>query len=499
MKNYSFSTILLLIINGLGVPEDKDDVFYRADTPNLDKYASNFPAISLSSKDSLINQDESDQLISEKNHIVLGSGRLYRSIEDKITQQIDSDQLKENEKLSQINQQLESDQTLHLIGSLDPESKFAKFEHLLGLIEYCREVEISANIHLLFKTDSVTKKLNEKLAKLEDKLSDLDNINIASIADSSYGLADHGWDKVATYYKGLLGKESLNQFEDLTALSSGSSDLEQVGLLINSEVEQSSIQDGDPVLFFNYDHSHILKLAQVFALPVCKKFDREYLSESSVYSLVEYARNLPIETIFSRDILHDTVAEVLAKHDISQAYLAPVVKYSHLNYYFNGAKKAEFEQEERICLGSEQVVSYSDNYKRGLERIDKNITNQLQQEKHDFIAAELPNFEQLQDEDKQKQALEYIDSKIGQIVDNTLVTNGACLICSDYSRNNPDVPLFLVANQYKGLSFPKGDLPQGELSLASSTGSLVDIAPTILDLMNLEQPEQMTGGSLLKS
>jgi 2,3-bisphosphoglycerate-independent phosphoglycerate mutase len=500
MTSQTYSTILLLIINGLGISEYGK--INRADTPNLSKYSENFPTASLYAGGPAVGLKEGVKLDSELGHIVLGSGRKYDSIASKISRYFNRQDFAKQSKLAEIEQKVSSkeDSKLNLIGVLDPAEKLTKLNHLLGLVNYYREKQIPANLHLILETKNSTNlELNQQLMKLEDELESDEFVDIATIADRKYALGNFNWNRIASYYQTLLGeKENFAEFDQASNVLSDKS--EQIDILVNSQLQKKKfIQDGEPILFFNYKKDYILDLVKAFSLPVFKKFERKFLAKSDIYSLVEYDRNLPVESIFSQTILQNTLPEILNKEDVNQAYITPVEKFSHLNYYFNGSRREKHKTEDRITLNNNRKLS-SDDYKMVGEQIYKKITQLLQQDNHTFIVAEFPNFELINDESRKITALEYIDKKVGKIVDNTLVKQGGCLITSDYSQLNSDknqVPLYLVSNEYKGLSFPNGDVPHGELSLATPAGSLTNIAPTILDLLNVESPDEIKSKTLL--
>jgi 2,3-bisphosphoglycerate-independent phosphoglycerate mutase len=250
-------------------------------------------------------------------------------------------------------------------------------------------------------------------------------------------------------------------------------------------------------------------------LPGFEKFKREYFQNLFMVSMTEYEKDLPVSIAFPPVVIKTPLAKVIADAGLKQLHVAETEKYAHVTYFFNGSSEKIFEGEDRVLVPSPHVPSYDQKPAMSAREINNKLLQKIKEGTYDFIVVNYANADMVGHTGNLSatiEAVEILDKLISEVVDTTLSYNGVVLITADHGNaeslynlqtgeivkehsNNP-VPLFIVGQQFAGKSILPG-LSSTDLSQITPVGVLADVAPTILKIIGLKKPVEMTGSSLI--
>ncbi|MFB6181906.1 MAG: hypothetical protein ABEJ24_03340 [Candidatus Magasanikbacteria bacterium] len=475
--------LLMIILSGFGVYRNEN---FRQYTPNLNEFISNYPATVLKTE-----PKENMHTNSKLGHRILGTGRSALPLEQKISTQVESEKFFDKQKVQEIEGKLEQNSKNHLFVSL---TEVFRLNHLFALLDLSDTGDSQTFLHIVVDSDSLDSVQDrQKLRKIKKKITELKNASLVSLINLESVKRKEGYEELKSIYNVLTDSEAEYgvKFDDLIQFTKKRSDFD---IAINSESDDITIEQKNSLIFCDHSGRHLRDLVKSFSLPVCS-FERVY-KDLDVFTLVEYEKNLPVESIYSRNIFHENLTEIIDKNDLSQLYLTDSLKHPYLNYYFKGNVIDSFSHEEVETISLSK--SYFDN---GKDSTSKKITNKLlqklQKKEQEVFIVEFSDFVRFRKNKQKKKALKNIDKSISKLVENVMVQGGISVITSDYKQEinghseYKHVPLTAICNEYLGLSFPSAKVPAGNINLAKPTGDLRDVAPMVLNLLGIDIPEKM--------
>jgi len=469
--------LLLVILSGFGVYTNED--FYNY-TPNLNSFVSSYPATVLKT---------GEQVNSKIGHRIMGTGRTALPLDKKISSQIDLETFFNKEQVKKLKEKLEQTDKFHLFGSLHGPFKI---EHLEACLHLTNKVETKSYLHLIVnKRELDTVSTRQKLRKVKSLCSEY-NDEITSILNQESINSSQAWKDLSYSYEVLMKKESELKFKDPIEFSKQQQDFKIAQKQDTND--NNKIGENDVLLFSDYSGEKLIELVKSFSLPVYK-FDREY-KELDVFTLVEYEKNVPAESIYSRNIFHDNLTEIVERSDLPQFHITETTKHTYLNYYFKGNIFDILSEKQTKIISSPTIDSFDKQPRMSSKEITREFLNSLQKEYQVYIV-EFPNFEQMETIPSKKKALTKVDKHLSKLVENVMIKGGSSIITADYKQRldteepHQYVPFVLVSKRFQGLSFPSAKVPNSDLSLAKPTGDLRDVAPTVLKLLELEIPDKM--------
>ena len=294
-------------------------------------------------------------------------------------------------------------------------------------------------------------------------------------------------------------------------------DEEFVPVVIGAEGQPTAIiQNNDAALFFNFRPDRARQLTQAFVLPSFPKFERQYLKDLFFVTMTEYEKELPIVVAYPPVVVENCLAEVISKAGLSQFHIAETEKYAHITFFLNGTIEDAFQGEERMIIPSPKVSSYDQAPEMSANEITKETIKAISSEKYDAIFLNFANPDMVAHAGNFEatiKGVEAVDKCLGTLADYVLAKGGILLITADHGNaeevknlqtgamdkehsTNP-VPLIIIGAAYKGQAGPSGDAIDGDLSVMPPVGMLADVAPTVLSLMGLEIPPEMSGRPLI--
>lgn len=523
-----YKPVVLIILDGWGVAPDSDgNAITRANLPNFKKLLKNYPAMTLHASGTEVGLMFGEMGNSEVGHLNIGAGRVYYQTLPRINKEIEDGRFQEKTAfLSAIEHVKKNKSKLHLMGLLGNGSVHANSEHLFALLSLCKEhgLEKKVFVHaFLDGRDAVYNSGKFFIEELQKKMSELKVGKIASVSGRFYAMdRDNRWDRCEKAYNAIArGKaertaaDPLKSVEDAYAVQNFDEEFLPTVISDNGR-PVATVNDNDAVIFFNFRPDRARELTKAFVLPGFGKFTRNYINNLYFVTMTEYEKDLPVVAAYAPVVVRNSLAELVSKAGLKQLHTAETEKFAHITFFLNGTIDDPFVGEDRALIPSPHVSNYAEAPEMSAYEITKGIVKAVDDNKYDLIAVNFANADMVGhtgDMVATIKGCETVDKCLGDIIDHVLAKNGALVITADHGNgeevvnlqtgqidkehsNNP-VPFLIAAKDLLGRAGPAGDPPEGDLSLLPPIGMLADVAPTVLKLMGLGQPPEMTGQPLV--
>jgi len=497
---------MLLILDGWGkgkVPSS--DALNEANTPYMDSLMSKYTNAELVTYGSEVGLPEGQMGNSEVGHLNIGAGRVVYQELARINKEIEDGTLEENVMLKQaIDVAVENGVSFHLLGLLSDGGVHAHIDHMIAL---CDILEASAveeiNIHAF--TDGRDTSPNggkEYVRKLMDNIKNK-KANLATLVGRYWAMdRDNRWDRIKKAYDLLVygnGEYTTDILQSIQEQYDQSTTDEFLEPIVVKPT--GAIKEGDVVLFINFRTDRPRQITAALTQEDHPEYDMKML-DVHFYTMTQYDNNFRnLKALFNKDNLVNTIGEVISKAGKTQTRIAETEKYPHVTFFFNGGREEPFEGEERLMIPSPKVATYDLKPEMGALEITKSISEHTKSKKPDFVCLNYANTDMVGHTgvwDAALLAAECVDSCLSELVPLGLENGYDIIIIADHGNSdyminedgsphtahttNP-VPIILVSN---------------DKSRAVKNGKLGDIAPTLLGLMGIEIPREMTGENLVQ-
>jgi 2,3-bisphosphoglycerate-independent phosphoglycerate mutase len=519
--------VVLMILDGWGVaPPSRSNAITLAKTPEMTSLIAAYPAMTLQASGEAVGLSWGEIGNSEVGHLNLGSGKLIYQNLPRINRAISDGAFFKNEKfLAAIANARKNKSKLHLMGLISSGGVHSHIDHLFALLELCaREKFSDVYIHgFLDGRDMPYNSGIDFVTKIQAKIKEVGVGQIATLSGRFYAMdRDNHWERIVLTYNAMVKGEAKDKFDDPTAAVNASYgnkvyDEEFIPLVITRDGSAvATIGDKDSVIFFNFRADRAREISKVFVLPGFDKFEREYFKNLFFVAMTEYEKDLPLEVAFPPETIDEPLAKVIADAGLKQLHIAETEKYAHVTFFFNGGAEKEFSGEERILVPSPRVSSYADKPEMSAKEVAKKITDAIMEDKYDFIVVNFANGDMVGHTGNLKAtiaAVETVDACVKKIVEVVLAKGGVALITADHGNaeelinmqsgeidkehSTYPVPFIIVSKELEGKNAGLQEVPGSDLSLVQPSGLLSDVAPTILKIMNLPQPQDMSGKALI--
>ncbi|PKL72741.1 2,3-bisphosphoglycerate-independent phosphoglycerate mutase [Candidatus Kuenenbacteria bacterium HGW-Kuenenbacteria-1] len=520
--------IVLIILDGWGVaPASRGNGISLAKTPNFNKYITTYFSAVLQASGEAVGLPYGEVGNSEVGHLNLGAGKIVYQNLPRINKSIlDGSFFNNKVFLEACSYTKENNSALHLMGLVSNGGTHSFNEHLFGLLELAKkEKQKRVYIHAFLDGRDVAYNSGiEFIKELEEKINQIGIGKIATISGRFYAMdRDNHWDRIEKTFLAMTEGQSEKSFNDSIEAIQDSYDRNIFDeeflptVLLNENKEPiTKIQDKDAVIFFNFRSDRARELTQAFVLPDFQNFKRpQFLKNLYFATMTEYEKDLLVKIAFSPEEIKMPLAKILSDSGLNQLHIAETEKYAHVTYFFNGGEEKPFKGQSNIVVPSPQISSYAEQPKMSAPIIIEKLLQEISKDEYDFIVVNFANTDMVGHTGNLKaviQATEYIDECLKKIVDEILSKNGTALITADHGNaeevinlytgeidkehsSNP-VPFILIGKQWENKAIELGRI-NPDLSGLVSSGVLADIAPTILKIMNISEPEEMTGNSLI--
>ncbi len=523
-----YKPIVLLIFDGWGVaPAGDGNAITRAKTPNFLDTLKNYPSLTLHASGNEVGLLFGEIGNSEVGHLNIGAGRVYYQSCPRINQEIESGNFFNNKFFLEAIERVKKNKSrLHLIGMLSSGNVHSSNEHLFALLELCRRQGLGSEVvvhAILDGRDCLYNSGKGFVAELQNKMRELKVGRIATLSGRFYAMdRDNRWPRVEKAYRamaeGVADRQSadpLQAIEDSYAAKVYDEEFVPTVIAANGK-PLATVAEGDAAIFFNYRPDRARELTQAFVIPGFDKFERAYLKDLYFVTMMEYEKDLPAAVAYEPVVVRNCLAEAVSKAGLKQFHIAETEKYAHVTFFLNGTVEEAFPGEERALVPSPKVANYAEAPEMSVYEITKEAAKAIDSQKYDLIVMNFASPDMVGHTGNIEAtilACEATDKCLGEIVKHTLANKGVVVVTADHGNaeevlnlqtgeidkehsTNP-VPLLIIGKDFLGQAGPSGDPPEGDLSLMPPVGVLADVAPTVLKLMGLEQPPEMTGRALI--
>ncbi|BBF41956.1 2,3-bisphosphoglycerate-independent phosphoglycerate mutase [Lachnospiraceae bacterium KM106-2] len=505
---------VLMILDGYGLNDNqKANAVAEAKTPVMDKLMSECPFVKGYASGMAVGLPDGQMGNSEVGHLNMGAGRIVYQELTRITKEIqDGDFFKNEALLKAVENCKKNNSDLHLFGLLSSGGVHSHNTHLYGLLELAKREGLS-NVYVhafLDGRDTAPASGKGFVEELEAKMKEIGVGKVATVMGRYYVMdRDNRWDRVEKAYKAMAEGEGVTANSAIEAVdqSYAKDETDEFVLptvIMNGDKPVATVKNDDSVIFYNFRPDRAREITRAFCADDFDGFDRkDGRVKTTFVTFTEYDATIPNKTVaFNKVAITNTFGEYLSKSGKTQLRTAETEKYAHVTFFFNGGVEEPYPGEERILVKSPKVATYDLQPEMSANEVCTKLVASIKSDKYDVIIVNFANPDMVGHtgvESAAIKAIEAVDACVGNVVAAIEEVDGQMFICADhgnaeqlvdYNTGDPftahtinPVP-FILVNYDKDYTLREG-------------GCLADIAPTLLEMMNMEQPKEMTGKSLL--
>ena len=506
--------VVLMVLDGYGLNDKVEgNAIAQANTPVMDKLMAEYPFVKGNASGLAVGLPDGQMGNSEVGHMNIGAGRVIYQELTRISKSIDDGDFFENEELlAAIENVKKNGSDLHLYGLLSDGGVHSHNTHLYGLLELAKKNGVE-NVYVhcfLDGRDTPPASGKEYVEQLQTKIDEIGVGHIASLHGRYYAMdRDTNWDRVEKSYAALVYGEGVKAEDAVQAMADSYANDKTDEFVIPTVIKKDgqpvgTVKANDSVIFFNFRPDRAREITRAMCDPEFTGFERR----NGVFPLTyvcftEYDETIPGKIIaFHKEEITNTFGEFLAANGLTQLRLAETEKYAHVTFFFNGGVEVPNKNEDRILVKSPAVATYDLQPEMSAPEVGEKLVEAIKSDKYDVIIINFANPDMVGHTGVQEaaiKAVETVDTCVGNAVAALKEVDGQMFICADHGNceqlidyetgepytahtTNP-VPFILVNYD------PAYTLREG--------GCLADIAPTLIEMMGMEQPKEMTGKSLL--
>ncbi|MBR7552748.1 2,3-bisphosphoglycerate-independent phosphoglycerate mutase [Allobacillus sp. GCM10007491] len=503
----------LIILDGYALRDEEfGNAVKQAHTPNFDRYWNQFPTTTLKSSGEAVGLPEGQMGNSEVGHLNIGAGRVVYQNLTRINVAIRDGRFFRNEAFSNAIKHVKKHQSsLHIFGLLSDGGVHSHIDHIFALLDVAKQQEVE-NVYVhafLDGRDVGPKTAVDYLAQLNEKMEEVPNARLATVTGRYYAMdRDHRYDRVEKAYRAIRFGEG-NASEDAieavkAAYDEGVYDefIKPIVILDDDGVPLSRVDNGDAIIFANFRPDRANQLTDVFIHNRFEVFanDYELLDDLHMVTMTQYDKDFHVGIAFPPNQPKDTIGEVVARNGMTQLRIAETEKYPHVTYFMNGGRQQEFEGENRILIDSPKVATYDLKPEMSAYEVTDALMDVLAEEPPNLIILNFANPDMVGHSGKLEptiKAVEVVDECLGRIVDCIIELGGRAVITADHG--NADQVMNADGSPMTAhTTFPVPVIVTDEELSLHEGGILGDLSPTVLELLGIKQPGEMTGSSLIK-
>ena len=494
---------MLIILDGWGISNKVEgNAILQARTPNYDALLSQYPHSTLGASGEDVGLPEGQMGNSEVGHMNLGAGRIVYQDFTRINKAIRDKSFFKNEKfLRAIENVRKNNSRLHLMGLVSDGGVHSHINHLFNLLELAKDTNVTPVVHaFLDGRDVLPKSAGIYLQQLEEEMKTKGIGSIGTIAGRYYAMdRDNRWERTQKAYEALTGVNGLRA-ESAEAALEASYKKGETDEFVKPTIIGETIKEKDSVIFFNFRPDRARQLTRAFVDEPFEHFERRKLDVYFV-CMTEYEEDITVDIAFPQLSLRNTLGEVLSKNNLKQLRIAETEKYYHVTFFFNGGEEDPFEGEDRILIRSPRVATYDLKPEMSAYKITERAIKEIQSQKYDVIIVNFANPDMVGHTGVLEagiKAIEAVDECLGLIVKacNIESSENVILVTADHGNAEQMTELNSDETYTAHTSNPVPFIITKKCQVR--TGTLADVAPTILDLLGIEKPREMDGESLIK-
>jgi len=495
----------LIILDGFGVnPGKLNNAIALAHTPNLDQYFARYPHTVIQASGTSVGLPDGQMGNSEVGHITLGCGSIISQDIVQIDNAVATGTFFQNPAfLAAIEHAKQHHRPIHLFGLVSDGGVHSSLNHLFALIRLCKQHGVKCLLHMITDgRDTAPKSALSFLEQVQPVLHESGGA-IATVIGRYYAMdRDHRWERTELAWRAIVMGKGQRGHDAATAIKSayaaGDSDEFIRPIILPS---YRPLQDGDQIISFNFRKDRPRQIVSAIGSEKFSDFDRGEHPRVTVTCMMPYMRDADMPYAFAPERPDTTLGEVISKHGIQQFHCAETEKYPHVTYFFNGGRQEPFSGETQLVIPSPKVATYDLKPEMSAAAVATAVIDAINKEKYGFILVNFANGDMVGHTarlDAVIQAVETLDLEVGRVLDAAVAHDYSVILTADHGNCEELVDPTTDAPHTQHTLYPVPCMIIDELSWQlSSSGGLANIAPTVLQLMGIEQPVQMTEESLL--
>ena len=508
--------VVLAVLDGWGnTPEQKHNAIHAASTPIMDALWHAYPHALIEASGAHVGLPDGQMGNSEVGHLTIGAGRVIRQELVRISQAVQKNQLGKNAALQALASDLKaSGGRLHLVGLLSDGGVHSHINHLGGLLRWAAAAGIQqVCIHgITDGRDTPTDSSPGYLQTLDEQIQQAGIGQLTTLCGRYWAMdRDNRWERVEKAYRLLTEASPVSSASPLDVVKAAHSDGTSDEFLEPVRFAPELIEANDALVLFNFRPDRMRQLTAAFVNSTFQGFERQLITPLPVVTFTQYDKTLPVAVAFPPESLDDLLGEVVARAGLRQFRTAETEKYPHVTYFLNGGMEKPFPGEDRHLVPSPKVATYDQSPHMSADELTDGCVAAIKKGIYSLVVINYANPDMVGhtgDMEATIEAIGCVDRCIGRILDATGQMGGTLLITADHGNaemmQGPDqrpwtahttnpVPFVLVEGEKRKLAGLGGDVQ------LRSDGGLADIAPTVLQLLNIPVPASMSGQSLVAS
>ncbi len=497
------NTLALFILDGWGYREDTtNNAIAAANTPVLDNLTKTYASTLISGSGMDVGLPDGQMGNSEVGHVNLGAGRVVYQDFTKITKAIEDGLFESNEAITQaIESAVKTDKAVHILGLLSDGGVHSHQDHMFAAVKLaCEKGAKAVYLHgFLDGRDTPPQSASNFVQQADEVCQSYKNASVATLVGRYYAMdRDNRWDRVEKAYNMLVNAKSEFKYETAQEAIQSSYEREQSDEFVLPTViaDYPGIQDGDTVLFMNFRADRARELSHALITENFSGFERKSNPDINFVMLTEFESTLKAPIAFPTESLKNVMGEWLSKHNKTQLRISETEKFAHVTFFYSGGKEDEYQGEKRVLIPSPDVATYDLQPEMNSEKLTDAIIEAIESKEYDVIICNFPNGDMVGHTgnfDAAVKACEAVDGCIGRIIEALKRNDSECLITADHGNAEKMKDIDTGVAHTAHTSEPVPFIYFGRDANVRQGGTLSDVAPTMLHLMGMEQPEEMTG------
>lgn len=506
----SKKVLTLIIMDGFGKNTNDDgNAIACAQKPNLDKLMATCPTAEIYASGLAVGLPEGQMGNSEVGHTNIGAGRIVYQELTRITKSIEEgDFFSIPELVDAMENCKKNNSKLHIMGLVSDGGVHSHERHLYAVLELAKRRGLdNVFVHCFMDgRDTLPASGETYIQKLEEIMKEKGVGKIATISGRYYAMdRDKRWDRVKKCYDAMVKGVGEKATSPIQAVEDSYQkevfdEFIVPTVIYNDGKPVAKIEDGDSVVFFNFRPDRARQITRAIVDPEFKDFETEKRDVDFV-CMTQYDVTIPnVKVAFKPEILKNTFGEYISKLNKTQLRIAETEKYAHVTFFFNGGREEQYIGEDRILVNSPKVETYDMQPEMSAYEVTDKVVEAINEEKYDSIILNFANPDMVGhtgNQEATEKAIKAVDECIGKIIDALNKHNGICLITADHGNAEQMIDYKTREPFTAHTTNPVPLILYGMDNVKLKNGRLADLAPTMLDIMNLKKPDEMTGESLL--
>lgn len=519
--------VVLVILDGWGIGQPyTGNAISQSDTPFINSLISEYPSMTLRASGEAVGLPWGEPGNSEVGHVNIGLGKILYQDLPRINKEISDNTFYQNKVLLEVADHVKKNNSaLHLMGIVSNGCVHGSIDHLHALLVLAKEQGIEkVYVHAILDGRDTSYNSGMNFVRgIERSIAEYGVGAIATISGRFYAMdRNNNWDRTEKAYLAMTAGVGNKADSAVSAIETSYKnkiyDEEFLPTVIEKDGKPiATVSDNDGIIFYNFRPDRARQMTKAFVDEKIEKFNREKMIKNLYFAcFTEYEKGLPVKIVFESDEIKNTLGDIVAGAGLTQLRIAETEKYAHVTYFFNGGRETKSVGEEHVLVPSPQVSNYDAKPEMSAGEITDKLIGEIESNRHDLIIVNYANADMVGHTGNISaaiKAVEFLDKCVSRVTKAILNKDGVLMITADHGNaevmfnmqtgqvdkehtSNP-VPFIVIGNEYRGKSFGWKNVAGSDLSLVQPQGILSDIAPTILKVLGLKKPKEMTGMSLM--